>query len=156
MWDRYNLYNQLARQLDFPLDESSLFTSKELADEYAADESGVSYIGQIISVVEETESGVTVEVYKINGDRELEKLGTGDAIVTEDIIISGETIITSGTSLTDAIRESIEYCINHGGLIKDIHGDDNIEVSIEDGIANISLKKVTNPQIELPKNNGQD
>ena len=67
----------LHRQNRVPLDETSVFTSFEAAQQYASDEKRMAYPGQIISVVTETE----VKVYKINNGQ-LEELGKG-SLVTE-------------------------------------------------------------------------
>lgn len=60
----------LHRQNPVPLDETSVFTSLEAAQQYAANTDGMAYPGQIISVVTDTE----VKVYKINNEK-LEELG---------------------------------------------------------------------------------
>lgn len=66
------LHNPFARNGNFPLDADSLFESYEDALSYAQGGSRddnyttTAYLGQIISVVEEDESGKTnVQVYKI-------------------------------------------------------------------------------------------
>lgn len=135
----------------FPIDSTSLFQSFDEAQAYASNDEGTSYIGQILSVVEMGESGLTVDVYKIDENRKLTKLGTGDGegYITEDIIVNGDVVAYSGTSITDAIKLSVEYSIDHGGLIKSIQGDDNISVVVEDAVAYISLERINNIEKDL-------
>lgn len=102
-----------------PLDISTIFTSLEDAIEYVEGESNfgnISYAGQILSVIDV--SGETVDVYKIDYDGSLVKLGEGEVkslsaetysdgieMATEERvgqiihIISAETI--SGTEYTN-------------------------------------------------------
>lgn len=65
---------QIARQYGAPLDKYSVFYSLSEANEYAAN-SPISYVGQILSVVDETAG--TVDTYKIQADRTLEQIGAG-------------------------------------------------------------------------------
>lgn len=67
------------RQNRVPLDETSVFTSLEAAQQYAANTDGMAYPGQIISVVTETE----VKVYKINNEK-LEELGKGSLVTDQN------------------------------------------------------------------------
>ena len=67
------------RQNPVPLDETSVFTSLEAAQQYAANTDGMAYPGQIISVVTETE----VKVYKINNEK-LEELGKGSLVTDQN------------------------------------------------------------------------
>jgi hypothetical protein len=70
-----NLRKPFKRLDAFPLDTSSIFYSLDAADKYARGGNieeeteelvpTVAYLGQIISVVEDTESGTSVQVYKI-------------------------------------------------------------------------------------------
>lgn len=69
----------LHRQNPVPLDETSVFTSFEAAQQYASNEDGMSYPGQIISVVTESE----VKVYKINNGK-LEELGKGSLVTDKN------------------------------------------------------------------------
>ena len=67
------------RQNPVPLDETSVFTSLEAAQRYAANTDGMAYPGQIISVVTESE----VKVYKINNGK-LEELGKGSLVTDQN------------------------------------------------------------------------
>lgn len=67
------------RQNPVPLDETSVFTSLEAAQQYAANTDGMAYPGQIISVVTDTE----VKVYKINNGK-LEELGKGSLVTDQN------------------------------------------------------------------------
>lgn len=69
----------LHRQNPVPLDETSVFTSFEAAQQYASDEKRMAYPGQIISVVTESE----VKVYKINNGQ-LEELGKGSLVTDQN------------------------------------------------------------------------
>ena len=69
----------LHRQNPVPLDETSVFTSFEAAQQYASDEQRMAYPGQIISVVTESE----VKVYKINNGQ-LEELGKGSLVTGQN------------------------------------------------------------------------
>lgn len=69
----------LHRQNPVPLDETSIFTSFEAAQQYASDEDGMAYPGQIISVVTKSE----VKVYKINNGN-LEELGKGSLVTDKN------------------------------------------------------------------------
>lgn len=69
----------LHRQNRVPLDETSVFTSFEAAQQYASDEQRMAYPGQIISVVTESE----VKVYKINNGQ-LEELGKGSLVTNQN------------------------------------------------------------------------
>lgn len=69
----------LHRQNPVPLDETSVFTSFEAAQQYASDEQRMAYPGQIISVVTESE----VKVYKINNGQ-LEELGKGSLVTDQN------------------------------------------------------------------------
>lgn len=59
---------QIARQYPAPLDKSSVFYSKDEAEEYAQS-SPISYAGQVIAVVGEEQG--TVDIYKIGIDGSL-------------------------------------------------------------------------------------
>lgn len=68
------------RQKPFPLQDFELFNSFESAELYALS-GDTSYIGQIVTVVDEESSAVTV--YKIDFDRTLSVLGEGDVDAEE-------------------------------------------------------------------------
>ena len=69
----------LHRQNPVPLDETSVFTSFEAAQQYASNEDGMAYPGQIISVV----TGSEVKIYKINNGK-LEELGKGSLVTDQN------------------------------------------------------------------------
>lgn len=63
-----------------PLDPSTIFASYDDAVEYASGESNygdISYAGQILSVINQTEQ--TIDVYKIDYDGSLVKIGEGES-----------------------------------------------------------------------------
>lgn len=68
------------RQKPFPLEDTELFDSFEKAETYAFS-GGTSYVGQLVTVVDEESSAVTV--YKINFDRTLSVLGEGNVDAEE-------------------------------------------------------------------------
>lgn len=68
------------RQKPFPLEDTELFDNFESAETYALS-GGTSYIGQIVTVVDEESSAVTV--YKIDFDRTLSILGEGNVDAEE-------------------------------------------------------------------------
>lgn len=93
-----------------PLDVSTIFTSLEDAIEYAAGESSygdISYAGQILSVIDA--SGETVDIYKIDYDGSLVKIGEGSSKC-----LSAETY-------TDALSLATEN--NIGGIINVISAE---------------------------------
>ena len=82
------------RKSSAPLDRSSLFNSKDDAEEYAKGTNedsrhigSTSYVGQILSVYEKTDTYETVSVYVILPDKKLAELFTSDKYYT----IDGET-----------------------------------------------------------------
>lgn len=68
------------RQKPFPLEDTELFGSFESAETYALSGS-TSYVGQLVTVVDEESSAVTV--YKINFDRALSVLDEGNVDAEE-------------------------------------------------------------------------
>lgn len=68
------------RQKPFPLEDTELFDSFEKAETYAFS-GGTSYVGQLVTVVDEESSAVTV--YKINFDRTLSVLDEGNVDAEE-------------------------------------------------------------------------
>ena len=68
------------RQKPFPLEDTELFDSFESAETYALSGS-TSYVGQLVTVVDEESSAVTV--YKINFDRALSVLDEGNVDAEE-------------------------------------------------------------------------
>lgn len=85
--------NTFVRTGAFPLDRSSMFSSYEDAVAYAKgdglDSRGLgrtAYIGQVISVYENGK----VSVYKINEDRSLEGIGSGNSSLTSFTVVDGK------------------------------------------------------------------
>lgn len=85
--------NTFVRTGAFPLDRSSMFSSYEDAAAYAkgdgSDSRGLgrtAYIGQVISVYENGK----VSVYKINEDRSLEGIGSGNSSLTSFTVVDGK------------------------------------------------------------------
>ena len=85
--------NTFVRTGAFPLDRSSMFSSYEDAAAYAkgdgSDSRGLgrtAYVGQVISVYENGK----VSVYKINEDRSLEGIGSGNSSLTSFTVVDGK------------------------------------------------------------------
>ena len=98
------------RQKPFPLQDNELFDSLENAEIYAL--SGkTSYIGQIVTVVDEVSSAVTV--YKINFDRTLSILGEGDVDAEEvktiiENVLAGKNYTTL-EEVSELVKQEIDY-----------------------------------------------
>lgn len=88
------------RQKPFPLEDTELFGSFESAETYALSGS-TSYVGQLVTVVDEESSAVTV--YKINFDRALSVLDEGN-IDAEEVkrIVEGILAGKNYTTLEEA------------------------------------------------------
>lgn len=130
--DNFNLdWNfSFERKDAFPIDRSSVFTSLEDAKKYAKGEddsrflSGTSYVGQIISVVENN----TVNVYKIvNIDGNLELIGTqADWEATDGVAaIRNKPNMRSGVDLSGNIDNTTIV----------LAGNDNSQAYVQNGIA---------------------
>ena len=97
------------RQKPFPLQDNELFNSLETAEIYAL--SGkTSYIGQIVTVVDEVSSAVTV--YKINFDRTLSILGEGDVDAEEvktiiENVLAGKNYTTL-KEVSELVKQEID------------------------------------------------
>lgn len=100
------------RLTDLPIDSTSIFKSKELAETYAS-ESAIAYPGQIIAVIETDK----VTIYKINVDRSLEKIASDTDLqalkntVDTELIPKLEAVtelITQEASTRDAADQAID------------------------------------------------
>lgn len=80
---------QIARQYPAPLDKYSLFYSLSDAEDYAIN-SPLAYVGQLLSVVNETDK--TVDIYKINADGTLGGLADAKHIDNTFVKKSGDTM----------------------------------------------------------------
>lgn len=97
------------RQKPFPLQDNELFDSLENAEIYAL--SGeTSYIGQIVTVVDEVSSAVTV--YKINFDRTLSILGEGDVDAEEVKIIIENVLAGKNYTTFEEVSELVKQEID--------------------------------------------
>ena len=116
----------LHRQNPVPLDETSVFTSFESAQQYASDEDGMAYPGQIISVV----TGSEVKVYKINNGK-LEELGKGSLVTDQNpkelattdnvgqiIYLTKDVKVTEGSS--EVTYSSGPYIVSGAGEVSKI------------------------------------
>lgn len=143
-----NLRKPFKRLDAFPLDTSSIFYSLDAADKYARGGNieeeteelvpTVAYLGQIISVVEDTESGTSVQVYKIV---------VKTPATEESSEVWGLALIGEGGG--------------GDGKVKDVQFNDISFLNEETGIANfeseeigvvdskLKIKKITNGQIDL-------
>lgn len=102
------------RQKPFPLQDNELFDSLENAEIYAL--SGeTSYIGQIVTVVNEVSSAVTV--YKINFDRTLSVLGEGDVDAEEVKIIIENVLAGKNYTTLEEVSELVKQEIDNSKFI---------------------------------------
>mgnify|MGYP000210646974 CR=1 FL=1 len=97
------------RQKPFPLEDTELFDNFESAETYALS-GGTSYIGQIVTVVDEESSAVTV--YKIDFDRTLSILGEGN-VDAEEVKAIVESVLDGKNYTT--IEEASEHVEEVGG-----------------------------------------
>ena len=131
-----------ARNENFPLDADSLFESYEEALSYARggiNGSETSYLGQIISVVEEDASGSTnVQVYKIVVETPASE---------EQEAIWGLALIGEGGGGDGKVKD-VQF--NRTSFLDDETGIANF-ISDEIGVKNGNLKilKITNEQVEI-------
>ena len=141
-----NLYNPLRRLENFPLDANALFESYVEALEYARggsrddDYTTSAYLGQIISVVQDDESGNTVvKVYKIV----VEVPATG----TEKEIW-GLALIGEGGGGGDGKVKDVQF--NGYSFLNDVTGIANFpsdEIGVENG--KLKILKIKNEQITI-------
>ena len=100
---KYDIAKSFQRTKDFPLDLSSVFFSKDAAVAYATGGS-ISYLGQIIAVVNSAATQNKVSVFKIglnsNNQRELQELG---GIIDREIRI-GNTVVEPGTPIAGVLE----------------------------------------------------
>lgn len=102
------------RQKPFPLQDNELFDSLENAEIYAL--SGeTSYIGQIVTVVDEVSSAVTV--YKINFDRTLSILGEGDVDAEEVKTIIENVLAGKNYTTLEEVSELVKQEIDNSKFI---------------------------------------
>lgn len=132
-----------ARNENFPLDADSLFESYEEALNYArggVNGSETSYLGQIISVVEEDASGnVNVQVYKVVVETPASE---------EQEAIWGLSLIGEGGGGGDGKVKDVQF--NGLSFLNDETGIANFisdEIGVKDG--KIKVLKITNEQIEI-------
>ena len=132
-----------ARNENFPLDADSLFESYEEALNYArggVNGSETSYLGQIISVVEEDASGnANVQVYKVVVETPASE---------EQEAIWGLSLIGEGGGGGDGKVKDVQF--NGRSFLNDETGIANF-ISDEIGIRDEKLKilKIMNGQIEI-------
>ena len=102
------------RQKPFPLQDNELFNSLETAEIYAL--SGkTSYIGQIVTVVDEVSSAVTV--YKINFDRTLSILGEGDVDAEEVKTIIENVLAGKNYTTLEEVSELVKQEIDNSKFV---------------------------------------
>lgn len=102
------------RQKPFPLQDNELFDSLENAEIYAL--SGkTSYIGQIVTVVDEVSSAVTV--YKINFDRTLSILGEGDVDAEEVKTIIENVLAGKNYTTLEEVSELVKQEIDNSKFV---------------------------------------
>ena len=102
------------RQKPVPLQDNELFDSLETAEIYAL--SGkTSYIGQIVTVVDEVSSAVTV--YKINFDRTLSILGEGDVDAEEVKTIIENVLAGKNYTTLEEVSELVKQEIDNSKFV---------------------------------------
>lgn len=140
------LHNPFARNGNFPLDADSLFESYEDALSYAQGGSRddnyttTAYLGQIISVVEEDESGNTnVQVYKI---------AVETPAIEETSEVWGLALIGEGGGGGDGKVKDVQF--NGTTFLNEMTGIANFksdEISVKNG--KLKITKISNEQIEI-------
>lgn len=151
----------LHRQNPVPLDETSVFTSFEAAQQYASDEDGMAYPGQIISVVTDAE----VKVYKINNGK-LEELGKGslvtdknpNSLATTDnigqiIYLTKDVKVTEGSG--EVTYSSGPYVVSGAGTVSKI-GTTSASGDIAGDVTALQSKVSTLEQTVGVKGSGSD
>lgn len=115
-----NLNRIYHRVYSQPLDDTELYESLDEAQSYAENIDGTAYVGQIITVVDEETSAVTV--YKINFDRTLSPIG--------------ETVApTGGTIDEEAVRLIVNNILNEANYIT---SGDTVQI-IDDKLKELSI-----------------
>ena len=138
--------NVFVRTGSFPLDRSSIFGSYSDAVKYAKGDGSdsrklgkTSYIGQIITVYENG----NVNVYKINGNRQLEEIGVNNGGNT-DVTQSNVIVVANVSEINNNVIGQLFYCTesNNKGVyiineskkvVKIISFDNDDETIIIDG-----------------------
>lgn len=129
---------------DFPLDSSSVFNSFDEADNYAKGkdfEKGVSYLGEIVSVVDTTKEEITV--YKISWDNDRI---TGDTEEKREAEREAEKRNRENWILVE---------IGSGkGNVADIQSKDNdIKIEISGTTVYLLLNQISNPEYTYNETN---
>lgn len=139
------LHNPFARNDNFPLDADSVFSSYAEALDYASGGSRdgnyttAAYLGQIISVVENDESGNTnVQVYKIV----VETPATEESSEVWGLALIGEGGGGDG-KVKDVQFNGISFLNEETGIAN----FESEEIGVVD--SKLKIKKITNGQIDL-------
>jgi len=147
---KYDIFSPFQRTKSFPLDISTIFYSYGDALKYAQglgdDEKKLgktSYLGQIISVVNTAVTPNTVDVYKIDlnkdtGIRQLSEIGTGGGGGGGEGKV--KDIKINSTSILDAAGYA------------QFNTSDGIKSKLENNFITLSVEKIINP--EFIYNNG--
>lgn len=141
-----NIHDPLWRTGNFPLDADSVFNSYAEALDYASGGSRddnyttAAYLGQIISVVEEDESGNTnVQVYKIVVET---------PATEESSEVWGLALIGEGGGGGDGKVKDVQF--NGTTFLNEMSGIANFksdEISVKNG--KLKITKISNGQIEI-------
>lgn len=144
--DLYTIYYPIARNEHFPLDVKSLFETYAEALEYARGGSRddnyttTAYLGQIISVVEEDESGNTnVQVYKIVVET---------PATEESSEVWGLSLIGEGGGGGDGKVKDVQF--NGTTFLNEMTGIANFksdEIEVKNG--KLHIKKIVNEQTTI-------
>lgn len=123
--EKISLWKPFKRLKGFPLDVSTIWDSYESALDYAQNK-GTAYLGQIVSVCKENESGITFTEAYIITENESGNTLTPLQSLSFDIDFSGYTI-PAGTKFAEALQaaaiileEEIDEAAKSGTLSKDI------------------------------------
>ena len=151
----------LHRQNPVPLDETSVFASFEAAQQYASNEDGMAYPGQIISVVTRSE----VKIYKINNGK-LEELGKGSLVTDKNpkelattdnvgqiIYLTKDVKVTEGSS--EVTYSTGPYIVSGAGEVSKI-GTTSASGDIAEDVATLQGKVSTLESTVGKKGSGSD
>ena len=143
------LHNPFARNGNFPLDADSVFSSYAEALDYASGGSRddnyttAAYLGQIISVVEEDESGNTdVQVYKIV----VETPASGETREVWGLELIGKGGGGDG-KVKDVQFNGVSFFNEETGIVNFI--SDDIKVKEDDGKLKLKIVKISNGQDQI-------
>lgn len=76
-----------------------------------------------------------------------------DGTISENIVIDEVVVAEKGDTVTEALQKVSSYLYEHSGSIAEIQSpDDNLEITVENNVTYIQLKKITNPEFTFDTN----